>query len=88
MLGITQRNDSRQLKLNDDKTECLFFARELNRDKLNVQSLSVSNTNIRVDDQVMNLDVLLDTELLIKDQISHVVKMAGYHLRSIYFIRK
>lgn len=88
MLDIRQWMNSRQLKLNEDKTECLFVGRELDRDRMNVQSLSVNNTDITVGDQVKNLGVLLDTELLMKDQISHVVKVAGYHLRNISFIKK
>ena len=52
--------NSRQLNLNEDETECFFVGRELDRDKLNVQSLRVNNTNIRVGDEVKNLGVLLD----------------------------
>lgn len=78
----------RQLKLNEDKTECLFFGRELDRDRLNIQSLNVNNIDIRLGDQVKNLGVLLDTELSMKNQINHVVKVAGCHLKNIAFVKK
>lgn len=37
---------------------------------------------------VKNLGVLLDSELLLKDHISDVIKVTSYHLRNIAFIRK
>ena len=88
LLEIRQWMKLRHLKLNEDKTECLFVGRKLDRERLNFQSLNVNDTDIIVSDHVKNLGVVLDTELLMKDQISNVVKVAGYHLRNLSFIKK
>lgn len=80
--------DSRQLRLNEDKTECLFVGREMDYVRLGVQTLSVNNINISMSKCVKNLGVLLDSELMMRDQINHIVQVAGYHLRNLAFVRK
>ena len=47
----------------------------------------MNNSDIKGGDQVKSLGVLLDTELLMKEQINQI-KVAGYHLVNISFIRK
>ncbi|XP_068238507.1 uncharacterized protein [Palaemon carinicauda] len=80
--------DSRQLTLNEDKTECLFVGQGMDFGRLNMQTLSLNNIDIAVTKRAKNLDVLLDSKLLMKNQINHTVEIAGYHLRNVAFVRK
>lgn len=41
LLKVKQWMDSRQLKLNENKSECLFVGRKLDLERLNVQTLRV-----------------------------------------------
>lgn len=85
---IRQWMESRQLRLNEDKTECLFVGREIDYGRLGVQSLTVNNIDIPMSKCVKNLGVLLDSELMMRDQIKHIVQVAGYHLKNLAFVRK
>lgn len=88
MTDIRQWMDIRQLKLNEDKTECLFVGRRIDFDRLHLRNLRVNGTEVTVGKCVKNLGVLLDSELTLKEQINQTVKLAGFHLRNIVFVKK
>lgn len=88
MTDIRRWMDIRQLKLNENKTECLFVGRQIDFDRLHIRNLRVNDTELAVSKCVKNLGVLLDSELTMKEQINQTVKLAGYHLRNIAFVKK
>lgn len=88
LTDIKQWMDSRQLKLNQDKTECLYVGRRTDFDRLGVRKLKVNDGEITINKCVKSLGVMLNSELMMRDQISHVVQVAGYHLRNLAFVRK
>ena len=89
MVDIKTWMDGKQLKLNEDKTECLIIGKKNDISNMrNIQNLSVNNTPMNVSKSVKNLGVLLDCSLTLKEQISKIVKISGYHLRNIAFVRK
>lgn len=83
MTDIKKWMTSRQLKLNEDKTECLFVGRQLGFDRLHIRNLHINEFELRVSN-----GVFLDSELTMKTQITETINLAGYHLRNIAFVRK
>ena len=81
--------DAKQLKLNEDKTECLIVGRKGDLQRLgDVPRLRVQGDTMDVTESVKDLGVILDCNLSFNDQINKVVKVAGYHLRNIAFVKK
>lgn len=80
---------SKHLKLNEDKTKCMIVSKtnEVLRQNGNL-ILNLNGIPIETQRVVKNLGVLLDHNLSFKDQIHHVVRLAGYHLKNIAFIKK
>ena len=79
----------KQLKLNEDKTECLIVGKKQNLERLgNLNNLRLYNTTVEVKKSVKDLGVILDCNMSLKDQINKVVRVVGYHLRNIGFVRK
>ncbi|KAK6181917.1 hypothetical protein SNE40_009694 [Patella caerulea] len=72
------------LKLNDDKTEAIFFSKT----KLSLHnSVLVGDVHIETSDYVRNLGVLLDENLKMKRHVSTICKKANFHLYRIGRIR-
>lgn len=88
MSDIKQWMDNRVLKLNENKTECLFVGRKMDFDRLHIRDLCINEVELAVSDSVKDLGVVLDSELTLKNQIIQTVNLAGYHLRNIAFVRK
>ena len=80
--------ESKQLKLNQDKTECLLVGKNKDIKKLSMSTLCINGRNLDVCDAVKNLGVTLDSTLSMKEHIQQVVRTANYHLRNIGFIKK
>ena len=79
----------KQLKLNEDKTECLIVGKRGDLRRLDeVESLNIEGNEIKVTKSVKDLGVVLDSNLSMKEQIDKVVRVAGYHLRNIAFVKK
>ena len=79
----------KQLKLNEDKTECLIVGKKGDLRRLeDIGSLNIDGNDISVTKSVKDLGVMLDKNLSMKEQIDKVVKMAGFHLRNIAFVKK
>ena len=88
MSDIGKWMSSRQLKLNTNKTECLVVGRQLDFERLNIRDLCINEIKLPMSNSVKDLGVLLDSDLSLKSQIDQTVKIAGYHLRNISFVRK
>ena len=50
--------------------------------------MNISGSEVNIVENVCDLGVLLDSTLTLKCQINNVVRIAGYHLRNIAFIKK
>ena len=89
MIDIKTWMNGKQLKLNEDKTECLIIGKRNDARRFeNVEQLVVNNCSLRVTDCTKNLGIMLDSRLSLDVQVNKVVRTAGYHLRNIAFVRK
>ena len=78
----------KQLKLNVNKTEYMIVGKKSDLSALNGLHLVIDNNQVEFVDKVKDLGVLLDNTLSFNSQINNVLKITGYHLRNIAFIRK
>ena len=81
--------NNNMLKLNDDKTEVLlisspYFQKFLQEDA----SILVDQTSVSRSKSARNIGVIFDDEMLLKEHIATVCKIAFFHLRNIGLIRK
>ncbi|XP_068240806.1 uncharacterized protein [Palaemon carinicauda] len=79
---------AKQLKLNEDKSECLLVGKKNDLRRLATATLRMHGTTMEVKHVVRDLGVLVDCHLSFHDQINNVVKATGYHLKNIAFIKK
>ena len=80
--------DFKHLKLNENKTEYMLVGKKNNLRDLGIVNMNINGNNVHVADRVRDLGVLLDCNLTLSDQINSVVRIAGYHLRNIAFVKK
>ncbi len=78
---------SKQLKLNEDKTECLIVGKNKNIRITNIPTLCIAGISLATYEAVRDLGILLDCSLSMKEQIQRVVRTTGYHIRNIGFVR-
>jgi hypothetical protein len=77
------------LKLNNDKTEIVVIGTKAQRNKIDIQTLSVAGQAVTVrSEPVSNLGAILDPALSMAKQVSKMVKAASYHLRNISRARR
>ncbi len=55
---------------------------------LDISSLHIGEETITVKKAIKDLGVIIDCSLSLEEQISQVVKTAGYHLSNISFVKK
>jgi hypothetical protein len=77
-----------KLKLNKDKTEVLVILPFHQSHKCSIDSLTIGGHNVQTSKCVRNLGVLFDSSMLMKDQITSVVKGCNIQVRSIGRIRQ
>jgi hypothetical protein len=75
------------LKLNEDKTEVLFFGSPNLLSKLQTAPLNIGAEEIEPADVVRNIGAYMDKALHMDIQVSHICRGAWYHLRNIGKIR-
>ena len=80
--------NSKQLKLNDRKTECLLVGKKYDIRRLNIDKLRLLENEFDVRCPIKNLGVIFDCSLSLNEHINQVTKTAGYHLRNIAFLKK
>ena len=88
MVDVGKWMESKHLKLNDDKTECLIVGKSHDRRRLDLSRLRINGNIMEVATTAKDLGVIIDSDLLFKDQINRVVRTAGYHLKNIAFVKK
>ena len=69
------------LKLNDDKTELIVFTSKYKQDLYNDLSITIGDT-------VVDLGVIFDRVLSLRQHVSYTSKTCRFHLRNISRIRK
>ncbi len=75
------------MKLNQDKTECLIVGKNKDIRKINIPTLCVGGISLENYETVIDLGILLDCNLSMKEQIQRVVRTTRYALRNIGFVR-
>ena len=88
MIDVKRWMNSKQLKLNDSKTECLIVGKKHDLRRLVIANLRVLENEFEVMSPIENLGIVFDCSLSFNEQINRVVKTAGYHLRNIAFLKK
>ena len=88
MIDVKRWMNSKQLKLNDSKTECLIVGKKHDLRRLDIANLRVLENEFEVTSPIKNLGIVFDCSLSFNEQINRVVKTAGYHLRNIAFLKK
>jgi hypothetical protein len=76
-----------KLKLNQDKTELLFFSSKYSPQKI-LPSLQFGSEIIKPSTHARNIGVIFDTHLTMARHINNICKSSFYHLRNIAKIRK
>ena len=75
------------MKLNEDKTEFLYFGSPYFLNKLQKSSLLIGDEEIHPTDSVRNIGAFMDSALHMDNQVNQVCKGAWFHLRNIGKIR-
>ena len=88
MVDVKRWMNSKQLKLNDRKTECLLVGKKYDIRRLNIDKLRLLENEFDVRCPIKNLGVIFDCSLSLNEHINQVTKTAGYHLRNIAFLKK
>jgi hypothetical protein len=77
-----------KLKLNDDKTELMYFSSRWKKQKVTPQNLTIGDHSICPSSKAKNLGVIFDSHLTMEHHISSICKASSYHLRNIGKISK
>ena len=72
---------------NADKTEFLMVGTPYQLKKLQINSICVDNTEIRMVDNVKNLGVFFDKHLTMEKQVNNMCRNAYFNIRNISKIR-
>ena len=80
---------SRRLQLNGDKTELLWFGSAAHLRQLpSARFISVNNSVVRPVTVVRDLGVWIDSELSMREHVSHVAQICLFHLRRLRSVRR
>ncbi len=74
--------ESKQLKQNQDKTDCLILGKNKDIRRINLPSLCSSGISLETYETVRDLGIMLDCNLSIREQVQRVVRTTRYHLRN------
>ena len=86
--SVKEWMDLKHLKLNENKTEYMLVGKRDNLSNLGNTDMYINGDQVHVAERVRDLGVQLDCNLTLGNQISNVVRVSGYHLRNIAFIKK
>ena len=88
MSEIKRWMNSKRLKLNEDKTECLVIGKNSDLVRYDLTNIKVLDTDMPLSNKVKDLGIIIDKNLSFCDQVNSVVKIANYHLKNLSFVRK
>ena len=80
--------DFKHLKLNENKTEYMVVGKKECLRNLNVNNIIINGNQVQIANKVKDLGVQIDCNLTLNSQINNVVRVAGFHLRNIAFVKK
>ena len=80
--------DQNYLKLNEGKTEFIFFGSAQQRRKVTIPHLRVGDAHFPPVEKVRSLGLLFDANMTMKPQISNCIRSSVYQLRNIRRIRE
>lgn len=80
--------NSKQLKRNEDEIECLVVSKNNELRRLDISPLRIKDDTLTVKKAAKYSGVIIDCTLSIKEQISQMVRTAGYHLKNISLVKK
>ena len=86
--SIRQWMKHNRLKMNDTKTEVIYFGNQVQLDKCNLSSLKVGTSEVDASQTIKYLGVTLDTNMTFTKHIKAKCKIASYNLYRIRKIRK
>ena len=76
MIDVRRWMSSKQLKLNDNKTECLIVGEKHNLRRLDIAKLKVLGNEFEVGSPIRNLGIIFDCGLSFSEQINQIIKTA------------
>ena len=77
-----------KLKLNDDKTELMYFSSRFKKQKVTPHNINIGDHNISPSSKAKNLGVIFDSHLTMEHHISSICRASYLHLRNIGKISK
>ena len=79
---------SNRLKLNSDKTQFIWLGSRQQLLKVNPDSILLGASTVRFQSSVVDLGVVLDSNLSMRDHVSRLCRTSYYQLRQLRVIRK
>jgi hypothetical protein len=79
---------SNRLKLNADKTQFVWLGSWQQLNKFDIPTVNLGGNFVSVQSSVMDLGVLLDNKLTMKDHVDKICRSSFYQLRQLRTIRK
>ena len=76
-----------RLKLNDDKTEYVYLVSSQSSGDIDVEPITIGESNIQPTTSARNIGVILDSSLNMDSQIGKVCQSSYFWLRNIRRIR-
>ena len=71
------------LKLNDDNTEAVLFGSKTQQSKVSVNSICVGESELSLCSLVIDLGLLIDSNITLHHIVSAVVRTCYFHLRTL-----
>jgi len=69
---------SSRLRLNSSKTQAIWLGHKNQIDRINIRSVPVLSSSVNVVDSVRDLDVVIDSGLMVSDQVTALCRADGY----------
>ena len=85
---LDQWMSSNRLKLNSDKTQLIWLGSRQQLLKVNSDSILLGASTVRFQSSVVDLGVVLDSNLSMRDHVSRLCRTSYYQLRQLRFIRR
>ena len=79
---------SSRLKLNPDKTQFMWVGSGYNIEQIDIDSIHVASSAVKVSDTVRGLDTLVDSKLTMTSHVNALSKLALFQLRQIRTIKR
>ena len=85
--NISKLMSAKKSTLNQNKTEFMLFGSSIHQNKMLVNSITVSESNISSSKYIRNLGVYLDQEFNMEKHLNQLYKPSYFQLKNIRYIR-